>query len=165
MQPTPNPLDNLSVAAPCSENWAEMSGDDRARFCKLCTKHVYNLSAMSRAEAEALIISKEGKLCIRFAQRADGTVISDNCPVGLRAARDRMRWVGAGIAAALAFACSVVAAAVGDVTSAHSLKAWFVEPPKSTLPAGAMGGCGYIPRAPAGTPTPVVANPSKAQPS
>ena len=145
---SPSPLDNLSIAAPCSANWAEMSGDDRARFCKLCTKHVYNLSAMSRPEAEALIIEKEGKLCIRFAQRADGTVISDHCPVGLRAARDRMRWIGAGIAAGLAF----LATAMGSTARAGSLKSWLIEQPIRH----SMGGCVMtLPLPSVGVPTPV----------
>ena len=130
---TPSPLDNLHIAAPCHANWDEMSGDDRARFCKLCTKHVYNLSAMSRAEAEALIVEKEGKLCVRFAKRADGTIISDNCPVGLRSARDRLRWIGAGVAAVFAFAGSCAAAALGHGTQA-SFKAWFVEQPAPAQP-------------------------------
>ena len=123
-----SPLDNLTVATPCHAQWSEMSGDDRARFCKLCTKHVYNLSAMSRTEAEALIVEKEGKLCVRFAKRADGTIISDNCPVGLRIARDRLRWIGAGVAAIFAFAGSCAAAALGN-NARPSFKAWFVEQP------------------------------------
>ena len=140
-----SPLDNITVAAPCHAKWSEMSGEDRARFCKLCTKHVYNLSAMSRSEAEALIVEKEGKLCVRFAKRADGTIISDNCPVGLRSARDRLRWVGAGVAATLAFACSCAAAAMG-IGSRSSFKTWFVEPPKAVAIPG--------PPAPPPPPTP-----------
>src|SRR4051812_43681240 len=36
-------LDSLTVASPCSANWAEMTGDDRSRFCGKCEKNVYNL--------------------------------------------------------------------------------------------------------------------------
>jgi hypothetical protein len=59
-----------------------MSGNDRARFCAQCQKHVYNLSNLSADEASALIRSKEGSLCARFYQRADGTVLIADCPVG-----------------------------------------------------------------------------------
>ena len=131
-------LDHISVAAPCHAKWSEMSGDERARFCKLCSKHVYNLSAMSRTEAEALVQQKEGKVCVRFYQRADGTVLTDNCPVGLRAARDRMRWIGAGIAALFAFAGSCLAAALGADNSNLSLKEWFVKRPIDVQIMGEM---------------------------
>ena len=145
-----SPLDNITVAAPCHAKWSEMSGDDRTRFCKLCTKHVYNLSAMSRVEAEALIVEKEGKLCVRFAKRADGTVISDNCPVGLRSARDRLRWIGAGVAAIFAFAGSCAAAALGN-NARPSFKAWFVEQPAPTQPM-VMGKMAISPPTPVTTP-------------
>ena len=103
-------LDNLGVAAPCSAEWAKMSGDERVRHCALCRKNVYNLSDMTRAEAEALIRLKEGKLCVRFYQRADGTILTSNCPVGLRAIQKRLRWIGGGVAALLAlFVGSVIA--------------------------------------------------------
>ncbi len=46
-----------------------MSGDERTRFCTDCSKHVYNLSAMTTAEAEELILEKEGHLCVRYYKR------------------------------------------------------------------------------------------------
>ena len=75
-------LANLKVASPCAARWGHMIGDDRARFCAQCQKHVYNLSAMTAEEASALIRQKEGKLCARFYQRADGTVLTSDCPLG-----------------------------------------------------------------------------------
>ena len=98
-------LDSIDVAAPCSAAWDSMTGDDRARFCQDCSKNVYNLSDMTRKEAEALVRENgEGRLCIRFYRRADGTVLTDNCPVGLRAMRNALvkRWVAVvSLAAAL----------------------------------------------------------------
>ena len=92
------PLESVRVAAPCHADWDRMQGDERARFCSSCEKHVYNLSGMTRGEAEALIQAHEGQLCVRFYRRADGTVLTDNCPVGLRkirnAARRPLRWTG-----------------------------------------------------------------------
>jgi hypothetical protein len=82
-----NVLDNLRTASPCSAAWDQMPGDDRARFCAACGKHVYQFSAMSRAEAESLIREKEGRPCARLYRRRDGTVLTDNCPVGLRKLR------------------------------------------------------------------------------
>jgi len=85
-----NPLDNIRVASPCSANWDEMFGDDRKRFCGDCKLNVYNLSGMTRRQAESLIISSEGRLCVRFFRRADGTVLTKNCPIGWAAVKQRV---------------------------------------------------------------------------
>jgi hypothetical protein len=47
---------------------------------------------MSRQEAEALINKTEGRLCVRFYRRADGSILTQNCPVGLRAIKRRVSW-------------------------------------------------------------------------
>src|SRR5688500_16075570 len=80
-------LNEVRIASPCAASWDDMQGDDRARFCQHCQLNVYNLSAMPRREAEALVKAKEGRLCVRFYRRRDGTLLTDNCPVGFRAAR------------------------------------------------------------------------------
>jgi hypothetical protein len=80
-------LESIRIASPCSARWEEMIGDERVRFCTHCAKNVYNLSAMPRAEAEALLVEKEGQLCARLYQRKDGTVLTADCPVGVRAKR------------------------------------------------------------------------------
>ncbi len=84
-----NPLSNVSVAAPCPADWNAMIGGDRVRFCGQCQLNVYNLSAMSKDEAESLIARTEGRLCVRFYRRKDGSILTDNCPVGLRALKRR----------------------------------------------------------------------------
>lgn len=88
-----SPLDAVDVAAPCPADWGRMRGDERVRFCDSCAMNVYNLSGMTRREAETLIAKTEGRLCVRFYRRSDGTILTDNCPVGLRALRDRARRV------------------------------------------------------------------------
>jgi hypothetical protein len=94
-----SPLDNLSVAAPCQASWEAMTGDARVRFCGQCQKNVYNLSTMTTADAEALLLKTEGRLCVRFYRRKDGTVLTENCPVGLAALRRRVVLAGAAVAA------------------------------------------------------------------
>lgn len=94
-------LPNIRVAAPCTADWNAMSGDERMRACGQCNKNVYNLSNMTRDEAEALIIAKEGKLCVRYFQRIDGTIILKDCEVGVSKRRKR-RLIAAGAAALLA---------------------------------------------------------------
>ena len=77
-----SPLNNIKIASPCSADWNAMSGDDKKRFCGECKLNVYNLSGMTKDEAENLIIEKEGRLCVRFYRRSDGTVLTEDCPVG-----------------------------------------------------------------------------------
>lgn len=89
-------LDDIAIAEPCSASWDDMSGDERVRFCSDCKLNVYNFSAMSRTEAEELVRTAEGRLCGRFFRRADGTVLTQDCPVGLRRA---VRWAWARTAA------------------------------------------------------------------
>ncbi len=93
-------LDNIRVATPCRADWKQMTGDERARHCGDCKKNVYNLSNMTRDEAEALIIEKEGKLCVRYYQRHDGTIILKDCSIGIIARRKR-RLIAAGAIALL----------------------------------------------------------------
>ena len=88
-QPT-SLLDRLYVAKPCTADWEAMAGDERVRFCNLCKLNVYNLSAMSRQEAETLIAQTEGRLCTKFYRRADGTILTQDCPVGWRALQRRV---------------------------------------------------------------------------
>lgn len=77
-----NPLDNVKIASPCGANWNEMRGDERQKYCAMCRLNVYNLSEMTRAEAESFLINSEGRVCLRVFRRTDGSVITKDCPVG-----------------------------------------------------------------------------------
>lgn len=116
MSKSPSLLDRARVATPCPADWERMEGDEKKRFCGLCNLHVYNVSAMSRGEAEALVARAEGRLCMRLYRRADGTLITRDCPVGLRAVRRRVsRAAGATFAALLSFfSVPVASRAQGD---------------------------------------------------
>jgi hypothetical protein len=83
-------LDLVQIASPCPVAWEDMTGDERRRFCRHCNLHVYNLADMSRAEADAFVNQAEGRTCIRLFRREDGTVLTRDCPVGLRAVRQRL---------------------------------------------------------------------------
>jgi hypothetical protein len=94
-------LPNIRVASPCTADWNAMTGDDRVRACAQCNKNVYNLSELTRDEAEALILGREGRLCVRYYQRTDGTILLKDCTVGT-AQRRKRRLIAAGAAALLA---------------------------------------------------------------
>jgi len=100
-------IDQLRIATACPVGWEQMTGDDRVRFCHHCHLNVYNISALSRSEAESLIASTEGRLCARLFRRADGTVLTKDCPVGLRALRRRVAKRTAAIFAAIVSLASI----------------------------------------------------------
>ncbi len=99
----------MRIAAPCHVPWDDMVGDEHVRFCESCEKNVYDLSALTPPQAEALLREKEGNLCVTYFQRKDGTVLTADCPVGLRRRRLRNALV------AIASVTSVGAAAFGTV--------------------------------------------------
>jgi hypothetical protein len=81
---------NIRIATPCKANWDQMTGDEQVRACAACHKNVYNISMMSRTEAEEVIRAKEGNLCIRLYRRWDGRILTSDCPKALRAVRLKM---------------------------------------------------------------------------
>ncbi len=122
MRATPPPDLKLKVASPCSADWESMSGTERVRFCALCRKNVYNLSQMSLDEAHELLAEKEGRVCVRFFQRADGTVLTEDCPVGLGALRRRARAVVRRVAGAGLTLLGLGAAWTSRPTMGHMAK-------------------------------------------
>lgn len=83
-----------------------MSGDNRTRHCVQCNLNVYNFSEMTSAEIEHLIAARAGqRLCGRLYRRADGTILTRDCPIGLRI---RIRRVSRRLNAALAAAMALV---------------------------------------------------------
>jgi len=119
-------LEGLRVASPCPAKWEDMVGDDRVRFCGSCAKNVYDLSAMTRDEAERFVASRTEAVCVTFRRRADGRVLTSDCPVGVR----RRRRFGVGV---VAFAA--VAAAVTMATSRPLVSSGAGEPEACALGA------------------------------
>ena len=105
-------LPNIRIATPCTADWNAMTGDARVRHCASCDKEVFNLSAMTRAEAEALVVEKNANLCARYYQRKDGTILLADCEVGRAQQRRRLKLVGAGL-----FVTITTGVAVGAITN------------------------------------------------
>lgn len=85
-----SPLNNIKIASPCSASWEEMYGNERKRFCGDCKLNVYNLSGMAKYDAENLLMNSEGRVCVRYFQRSDGTVLTADCPVGWEKVKQRL---------------------------------------------------------------------------
>ena len=64
---------HLRIKSPCPLKWSALEGDDRVRFCNECGKHVFNLSAMTRAEALDTVALVRA-VCVAFVPKEDGSV-------------------------------------------------------------------------------------------
>lgn len=128
-------LDDIRVASPCHERWDDMTGDEQARFCGGCKKNVYNLSAMTREAAEALVRAKEGDLCVRFYRRADGTVLTADCSVGVRRRRVQLVAAAGAVTALAAGAVSLAFAQLGSPGQPVALATPTTAAPVSAPPA------------------------------
>ena len=95
-------INKMRVASPCSVGWESMTGDERVRRCDSCELNIYNIAEMTKPEVENLVKTHEGRLCIRLYKRADGTVLTKDCPVGFRAYQKRVvRFAGAALSMVL----------------------------------------------------------------
>lgn len=88
-----NLLARVFIASPCSASWDAMDGTDRVRNCGDCSRKVFNLSDMSSSEAEEFLKANGTSQCLTFYRRKDGTIMTDDCPVGLRKIRNAARRV------------------------------------------------------------------------
>jgi hypothetical protein len=58
-----------------------MVGNEQVRHCSECNLNVYNLSAMTERQVSELVAGHQGKrLCARLYRRADGTILTQECP-------------------------------------------------------------------------------------
>jgi hypothetical protein len=109
-------IDSARIATPCPARWAEMEGDDRMRYCSLCKLNVYDVSEMTRDQADDLIRTTSGRLCMRLHMRADGRILTRDCPVGKSAIRKRLALV-------IASGAAILIAGLGKASSVRSTKA------------------------------------------
>src|SRR4051812_11825373 len=91
-----SPLDVIQIPQPCHEPWEQMSGDDRTRFCGACRKHVHNLSAMPRDEAERLLCASAGSLCVRYQVGPAGAPVTLDYQKGSRVRGGWKVWTAVG---------------------------------------------------------------------
>jgi Carboxypeptidase regulatory-like domain len=94
-------INNLRVASSCPADWNQMTGDDRMRHCAECNLSVYNLSAMTEREIQQLVARSQGRLCGRLYRRSDGTIITQDCPKGLRVIARRVSRMTAAVLTAV----------------------------------------------------------------
>src|SRR5437867_3186729 len=59
-------IDKIEVKSPCHEEWSDMLGNDKVRFCSHCAKDVNNISEMTRKQAMRVVQKFNGRLCVRY---------------------------------------------------------------------------------------------------
>ncbi|WP_301002384.1 hypothetical protein [Capsulimonas corticalis] len=93
---------------------------------------------------------KEGRLCVRFYQRKDGTMITRDCPVGVRIARRRF-------VAALSWAASLAVASItGALRPAGAANASKASPPPAVVASMGDIAAPVKPHSPTPKPKPAV---------
>jgi len=112
-------LDSIRVARPCTAAWSAMKGSDRVRHCSLCDLSVYNLSELTRDDAEAFLARRAGqRTCARFYRRPDGTVINRQCDPGWYERSRIGKQVFVALAALVTIVAGLDAAGAGPVQGA-----------------------------------------------
>lgn len=99
-------LGSLDVATPCDAKWQRMRGTKSERFCGDCRRSVYDLEHMTEAEIQRLFVepTADGEPpCIRMRRRADGRLVTADCPATPFRMRARKR-VGPYVVVALVLA-------------------------------------------------------------
>jgi len=68
--------EELKIASPCHENFDDMQGSGAKRFCDSCSKHVTNLSDMTKVEADRFLKDSAGtSVCVRYEFNKAGQVV------------------------------------------------------------------------------------------
>ncbi len=66
----------LELPEPCEMPWAEMQRTDQGRrFCDSCSKHVHDLSSMTRSEALELLAKEDWNICVNYQVTPEGDMV------------------------------------------------------------------------------------------
>ena len=123
-------LDRIHIPKPCFADWERMGGSQNIRFCTECNKHVYNLSGMTRGEAEALIASApRGRLCARLTRGADGTTVTADAPPGIQLIWRRASPIANAVVSAMLTMATPGVAGGGQITRAPGSIASIIDGP------------------------------------
>jgi hypothetical protein len=139
-------LDRVHISSPCPMRWEDMRavGDgERVRHCEECRLHVYNLSAMQEQEAERFVMEHEGRMCLAFYRREDGTILTRDCPVGIALVRAKAARAVARMSAVVGLALSGLVLLASRARAEERLRnmdpfsrlvAWLTPPPVKSVP-------------------------------
>ncbi|MCA9610590.1 MAG: hypothetical protein KC619_33575 [Myxococcales bacterium] len=133
-------FDHLPIASPCDASWEAMEGDGPMRRCHRCEEDVYDLAGLSPDAALALVEHERGSK--RLHRRADGTVITGDCPEGRRRYDRRGLALAGGV---------LLSAAAFAVAAAPSVDDPYTAPPPVPEHVSTLLLCGPFDSAPTDT--------------
>ncbi len=98
--------DDIRIPEPCHEDWGRMLPEERGWHCRLCSKHVHDLSSMTETQVRALLASGQD-ICVAYDVDRSGDIVFAPEPVVpiARLVRRPAAAAAAGLALALA-ACT-----------------------------------------------------------
>src|ERR1700761_1149356 len=121
---------SLKIESPCHADWGAMAGDARKRHCGECRLDVYNFSEMTQREMDRVLERakkraakhSDARLCVRYVQRQDGSIITKPCPTGFRGNLLRARALtGAALATMISFVPGLARAATTGTTRGSAI--------------------------------------------
>ena len=154
-------LDSIRIATPCSAKWEDMTGDERVRLCAQCALHVYNFENMTSTEVRELVTQTEGRVCGRFYRRADGRMVTSDCPIAYEKLKYRLGLAASMVVGVLTAAIGAIAVAAGadrtkfDLPSSPTVKkvcSWASTQPQYSPMAGGIMAMPVPMATPAATP-------------
>lgn len=70
---------DIEIPSPCAQAWDEMDAErganGAARFCNQCQEDVYDISSMTRREAEAFMEAHRWQVCVNYEIDDEGKII------------------------------------------------------------------------------------------
>ena len=156
-------LDRVEIRTPCPMDWDLMEGNDQVRFCGRCKKNVFNIKAMTEAEAVSLFEDSGEKVCARIYRRDDGTVVTSDCPPRsnspLAGKRTSLQFSMAFLMVLVTFSAGLAASATWIGTKIQPLiERFFPTAPGNAIPMGGAMAMGDMvaPMPPVQNPLPVI---------
>lgn len=109
-------LDRIQIKKPCDSDWDSMIGNDQVRFCEHCALTVHDLSQMTRKRARRLVAKSNGRLCVRYQRRPDGSLVTRMPQKLFRISRRASRIAAGAFSATLSLATPVANASIERLT-------------------------------------------------
>jgi hypothetical protein len=97
----------LRIETPCPKAWDDLLGDERKRFCSQCQLHVHNSAELTSSEADELVKTASGRVCMRIVTDEGGTPVFKSARPRTDSLRRIARW-------SLAAGASLLAACRGE---------------------------------------------------
>lgn len=96
-KPPPDYVKADKAASPCPFVWNETDGKEKFRHCSRCQTAIYNFDGLERAEAEALVFSRENREKFTLYARTDGKFMTVDCPLQARRKKNLLFSLVAGL--------------------------------------------------------------------